>query len=509
MQSLGRVLAATPAWDDKWYGNGGQASTAGPRVDMDSSLSWSGLYAAVSYVAEDTAKLPLVMYERVDRGKQAARDHYLYEKLHDQPNTEQTALEFREMATAFAILRGAGHAELVGRGRELQIVPLHPDLVKRDPTGSGIRYTYRDPKTQRDRTILGEDMLVLKGRLGRGVLDIGLETIGLQLAIQRHAGTLFSRGARHSGVVSRPADRPFPNDKVREAFRQALAEYASGGPRAGRPLLLEDGMTWENASMTAQESELLGQMRWGVAEASRLTRIPPHKLMELERSTNNNIDRQSIDYVVDTLLGWCKRWEQVIYRDLLKVQDRGRYFAEHILDALLQGDPEARSKAYSLAVQWGWMTRNEVREKENMNTLAGLDAPLTPLNMTTDASGQTKVVGYAPTGSPMVAGQLRLLAADAASRIVRREIAAVTKVADRAGGDRAAFQAGVDAFYAEHGREVAEALHVPEHEARRYAKAQRAEVLADGIGVMDQWLVDRVDHLTSLAMNQPELRAAA
>lgn len=510
MQSFGRVLAAAP-WDDKFYATSGAVATAGVRVDMDSSLSWSGLYAAVSYVAEDVAKLPFVVYERSDRGKEPARTHRLYAKLHDMPNANQTALEFKEMVTAFAIMRGRGVAEIRGYGSGMEIVPLHPDLVREDDTQTDVRrYLYRDPKRQfAERAILAEDALVLRGRLGRGVLDVGLETIGLQLAVQRHAGTLFSRGARHQGVISRPQGVPWANDAERQAFREALNQYAAGGSRAGRPLLLEDGMTWETASMTAQESELLGQLRWGVAEASRLTRIPPHKLMELERSTNNNIDRQSIDYVVDTLLGWCKRWEQVVFRDLLAPSERDRFFAEHILDALLQGDPETRAKAYALGVQWGWLTRNEVRTKENMNTLPGLDAPLTPLNMTTDASGQSKVVQFAPLESPAMQGQLRLLAADAASRVVRREIAAVTKLAERHGDDRSAFRAGVDAFYAEHGQAVAEALHVPEHEARRYASAQRTAVLADGTAGMDAWLVDRVDQLTNLAMNQPELRAAA
>ena len=487
MQALGRILAASPAaHDDYWYESRGTTSTAGVRVDMEGSISWSALYAGVSYVSEDVGKVPFGMYERVQRGKEPAPDHWLHAKLHDQPNTIQSALEWREMMTAWSIMRGLGISEQRGAGRTMEIVPLHPDLLKANPTKTGVlRYDYRDPlQDNRVRTILAEDLVILRWRLGRGIVDIGRETIGLQLAIQRHAGTLFSRGARHQGVVSRPPNTPWV-DTERQAFRQALEEYGTGGPRAGRPLLLEDGMTWENSSMSAQESELLGQLRWGVAEASRLIRIPPHKLFELERSTNNNIDRQSIDYVVDSLMGPAKRWEQTVYRDLLSPVERIRFFAEHTLDALMRGDPEARGKAFALAVQWGWMTRNEVREKENLNTLPGLDDPLTPLNMTTDSTGQSKVISFAPPHSAEVRG----------------------KLAERSSGDAAGFRAGVDTFYADHGREVAEALHIPEHEGRRYARSQRAELLSDGPTVMDAWLVDRVDHLANLAMNQQELAA--
>ena len=318
---------------------------------------------------------------------------------------------------------------------------------------------------------------------------------------------MFSRGARHQGVVTRPADRPW-DDTTRTAFRAALPEYSAGGPREGRPLLLEDGMTWENASMTARDAELLGQMRWGITEASRWVRIPPHKLYELERSTNNNIDRQSIDYVVDSLLGWTIKWRQTVYRDLLSPAERSRYFAEANLDALLQGDPKARAEAFALGVQWGWITRNEVRALSNLNAIDGLDDPLTPLNMTTDGQGSAKVLSFAPRQiTDAVRGQLQLLASDTASRVVRREIAAIAKIAERAAGDQGAFRVGVDGFYAEHAEHVAAALHIPEHEARRYARAQRAEVLSDGPAVMDAWLVDRVEELARLAMNQEALAA--
>lgn len=501
MQALGRILAAggPPAYDDYWYEPRGVESTSGTRVDMASSIGWTALYAGVAYIAEDIAKVPFGMLERLEgSNKQAAPGHWLHPLLHDQPNGTQGALEFREMMTAFAMLRGEGIAELRGTGRRRELVPLHPDLLSRNTNQAGaLRYDYRDP-LQRGaiRTILADELLIIRGRLGRGIIDIGRDAIGLQLAIQRGAGRMFSRGARHQGVVSRPLNAPW-DDVTREAFRKALAEYGSGGAREGRPLLLEDGMTWQNASMTAQEAEVLGQMRWGVAEASRLTRIPPHKLFELERSTNNNIDRQSIDYVVDGLLGWAKRWEQAVYRDLLSLSERERWFAEHTLDGLMRGDPATRSQAYTLAIQWGWMTRNEVRRLENLNALPGLDEPLTPLNMTT-GSGQI---------NDAVRGQLRLFASDAASRVVRREVAAIAKLVDRTSGDVSAFRSGIDTFYAEHESHVAAALHIPEHEARRYARAQRAEVLSDGPAVMDIWLVDRVAELATLAMNQAALAA--
>jgi hypothetical protein len=67
------------------------------------------------------------------------------------------------------------------------------------------------------------------------------------------------------------------------------------------------------------------------------------------------------------------------------------------------------------------MTRNEARRLENMNPLPGLDEPLQPLNM-------------APAGEqPDMAanGHYRLLAEEAAGRVVRKELATAYAQAGR------------------------------------------------------------------------------
>lgn len=351
---------------------------------------------------------------------------------------------------------------------------------------------------------------MLRGRLGRSLMDFARESIGIAQAQERHVGNTFGRGAKFGGVILR--DKPW-SDPERRNFRKALNQYATSGQYSGRPLLLEDGMTWQDVGMTNADAELVDSRRFSVLEFCRWIRIPPHKLFELERSTNNNIERQSVDYVVDSLLGWTERWEQVILRDLITLRERGRFFAEHNLDGLMRGDIKARYEAYALAVQWGWMVRNEVRAKENLNPLDGLDEPLTPLNMNRGANGSV-AIGYAEpkalgsgSPSPELLGRLKLHASDAAARVIRREIAAVAKAADRAGDDQAAFRSSIETFYAEHADHVARTLHIAEHDARRYALEHRDAVLDSGIRASDDWLVDAAQHLTSLAMDQQEIAA--
>ena len=58
------------------------------------------------------ASLPLILYERLERGKQRAQDHYLYPILHDRPNELMTSFEFRETVQAHLALWGNAYIQL-------------------------------------------------------------------------------------------------------------------------------------------------------------------------------------------------------------------------------------------------------------------------------------------------------------------------------------------------------------------------------------------------------------
>ena len=62
-------------------------------------------------------------------------------------------------------------------------------------------------------------------------------------------------------------------------------------------------------------------------------------------------------------------WEAEIARQLLGPIGRQRYLAEHSVEGLLRGNPEARADFYGKAIASGWMTPDEVRRLENLPPL--------------------------------------------------------------------------------------------------------------------------------------------
>ena len=75
------------AYDDFWYGVAGSSTKSGTTVNEETALKYLTVFACVSLIAGDIARLPLILYQRKkDSSKTRVTDHSLYDLLHNVPN---------------------------------------------------------------------------------------------------------------------------------------------------------------------------------------------------------------------------------------------------------------------------------------------------------------------------------------------------------------------------------------------------------------------------------------
>jgi HK97 family phage portal protein len=355
-----------------WFG--GNSSATGLAVNADTAMRVTAVFRAVSILAQTFASLPLgVFREQADGGKILDKTHPNYRLLHDQPNKWQTSFEWREMMVGHLVLRGNGYSEIISAGGRAidQLVPLHPDRVRpfRAPDGR-VAYVYT-PQDGGMRVILQSEMHHLRGfpaadgLRGMSVIEQCREAVGMALATEEHGARLFSNGARLGGVLKMTGH--LKDDETRKKFLKSWREAHAGVRNAHKTALLEDGMDWQSIGLNSVDAQFLETRKMQIAEIARMFGVPLHMLAELDRSTNNNIEHQGIEFVTHTIRPGAVRWEQAMKRDLFYGASKDTHCAEFNLDGLMRGDSAARGAMYSTLLQNGVVSRNEVRMLENRN----------------------------------------------------------------------------------------------------------------------------------------------
>ncbi|MFB9440022.1 phage portal protein [Streptomyces showdoensis] len=384
-------LATPERWVEDWM-RGGSVNSAGIRVDQDTALTYSPFFAGVRVLSEDLAGLPLFLYERLQpRGKQRATTHPLYRLLHDQPNDMMSSAWLREVLTSHAITWGNGLGYVVSNERTgvvEEIWPLRPDRVTIGVKRSGPgrferRYRYDDDVNGIHTVLLPHEVLHISGLgfdgvQGYPVVELAANSIGLGLATEHHGAKVFSNGAAPGGALTHPGN---VSPEARRRMADDWENIHKGIDRAHRIAVLEEGVTFQQVGVPNDSAQFLETRKLQVTEMARWLRLPPHKVGDLDRATFSNIEQQQLDYIGSALNVWLVRWEQAILTQLLLPDERQQHFPEFLVDSLLRGDTAARYAAYAVGRQWGWLSANDVRDKENLNPIEGGDDYLVPLNM--------------------------------------------------------------------------------------------------------------------------------
>ena len=484
--------------DDFWYGPVGVGNQAGIRVTPDLALKAAALYACIKVLAETLATLPCQMFRTLPNGnREPAPDHPLDDLIRFQPNGWQTAVEFWEMLIMHAALRGTGYAEVVPgrRGFADQLEPLHTDRVEaerlRDKT---LRFKVTDPQTGKQRYLLQEEMFRIPGMSSDGVtglraVDLAAEDLGLGIAADAYAARVFSNNLNIGGYLIHPGKL---SEAAQKTLIQALMEKLAGVYNAHRPVVLQEGMKFEKATFAAEEAQLKEAREFQIKLIAMRWRIPLFMLGIEQRGADS--EQQANDFVKYTLRPWVRRIEQAIRRDLILAPQL--YEAKFNLDALLRGDSKSRADYFSKALGSGgspaWMTQNEVRDKEGLPRIEDPRADTLGVGTNPDTSEPRALADDTPLGR--------------AGRLVKKEIAAITKAAMRFAADPDGFRAWLKAFYAGHVSATMQVLGVSKDVARLYCAHARSEVgrANDVAGLMDRWEAGRAQEIADIiAKNRP------
>lgn len=140
-------------------------------------------------------------------------------------------------------------------------------------------------------------------------------------------------------------------------------------------------MKFNAIGIPPEQSQFLQTRKFQTEEICRIFRVPPHLVADLDKATFSNIEHQSISFVVHTIRPWLVRIEQSINKALLFESEKKQYFVSFVVDGLLRGDYASRMQGYSVGIQNGFLSPNDVRALENLNSIPFGDTYMVNGNM--------------------------------------------------------------------------------------------------------------------------------
>jgi HK97 family phage portal protein len=288
------------------------------------------VHRAVRMVAEAAGSLPFLLYD----GAAEIDDHPLL-KLLEKPNPRQSGADLLETLTGHLLLAGNAYAEAVALDGELrELFALRPDRMSVVPDSSGwpAAYEYaangRVVRFTQDGEGIPPILHIaqfhpLDDHYGFAPLEAAQTSLDLHNQASAWNKALLDNAARPSGALVYKNDNGSNlSEEQFERLRDELAANFSGAGNAGRPLLLEGGLSWQSMSLSPKDMDFLELKHGAAREIALAFGVPPMLLGIPGDNTYSNYREANLAFWRQTVLplagriasalgGWlAPQWEE-------------------------------------------------------------------------------------------------------------------------------------------------------------------------------------------------------
>lgn len=364
----------------------GNITKSGAAVTTETALRVSTVLACARVIADGLSQVPFKVFRDAEGRKEQARDHPLWEVLHNKPSDLQTSFEFRETMALHLVLAGRFIAfKNVVRGRVAELLPLEPgSVIVKAPSRLGERPTYQVNFDGRIETLGPDEVWHIKGPSwngwdGMNAIRQAREAIGLAIVSEQSQAKLHANGMRTSGTYSVDS-KLAPKDY--DDLIAHLRKHWAGADKEWLPMVIDRAAKWAPNTMTGVDAQAIETRRYQVEEICRALRVMPIMVGYSDKAaTYASAEQMFLAHVVHCLAPWCARVEQSADANLMTKEDRrDGYYTRFVMAGLMRGSMKDRSDYLSKALGAGgspaWMTQDEARGLEELNPIGGPAADL-------------------------------------------------------------------------------------------------------------------------------------
>ena len=277
-------------------------------------------HRAVRMIAENASAIPWLLYQ----GGAELEDHPLLALLR-RPNPHESGVVFLEMFYAYLQLSGNAYLEAVTLEDQVRaLYCLRPDRISAiggvdgwpeayayHIDGQVVRYVQDGPQVE--KPILHVKLFhPLDDHCGMSPLEAAASAVDLHNAGSAWNKALLDNAAQPSGALiyqGRDGERNLTEEQFQRLKSELRNEY-QGAANAGRPLVLEGGLSWAQMSLSPQDMDFINARHIAAREIALAFGVPPMLLGIPGDNTYSNYREANLAF-----------WRQTIIPLVSKVTD--------------------------------------------------------------------------------------------------------------------------------------------------------------------------------------------
>ena len=371
------------------WGTGGDIeilNQSGTVINPETVFRVNAIFSAVSLISDTISTLPVDSYIRRDGARFAFRPRPAWVQ---QPDIDTTKEAFYGSLIVSMLLDGNGFVRVFrdGAGRVVNMTVLNPTKVeiRKDKVG-GVTFIYEgENKPLNKNEILHIPDVVRPGET-RGISRVTAlkDNFGLALALESYAARFFGQGASTNGIIE------FPGNLTPEQAKQLVEGFDArhkGFRKAHKTGVLSGGAKFVQTTVANDQAQFIDSRRMAVEDVARAFNIPPHLLGLPGTNTYSSVEQNNIAFVTHTLRPIVQKLESAFTTLMVNEPGGSTAFIKFTLDGLLRGDANSRFSAYSVGLQAGYLTINDIRRLEDLPPVDGGEVIRVPLaNVNIDAA---------------------------------------------------------------------------------------------------------------------------
>jgi HK97 family phage portal protein len=354
---------------------------------IETVVAYSAVFACVSLIASDVAKMRLRLVEQDADGIWSEIENAAFSPLLRKPNRFQNRIQFFKWWMTSKLLHGNTYALKVRDNRRVVTSLYILDPTRTRPLvapDGGVYYELKCDNLSSVPTDITIPASEIIHDVGQALFHplVGVSPIfacGLAsvqgLRIQNNSSRFFANGSKPGGVLTAPGQiAPETAQRVKTYWDENFT-----GDNMGKVAVLGDGLKYEAMAVNAADAQLIEQLKWTAQNVCTAFRVPAYKIGVEAAPSYNNIEALEKQYYSQCLQEYIEALELVMDEGLGLAPDKiegKRLGVEFDLDDLLRMDSATLMATVKEGVQSGVFSPNEGRKRFNQKPVVGGNSPM-------------------------------------------------------------------------------------------------------------------------------------